>query len=207
MSELEMNPLFLGMRKSVGGFVLYNRKGKTIVRLKGKKTKSPSEAQLEINNTFSRLTSFWEPMQGILQNSWYAAGIKKDMNGYNLFVKENFGKERNGFPIVLAKNFGDIDPPVISALPGNAGEISVSYQVTPAETDRQIHLFLKRKLDGLSNGDLTRYSVNRDDNSPFTVSGLEPDGEYYIYAVLTDWEYKTATQVSASVCVVAKAGV
>lgn len=206
MSEIELNPMFLRMRKSMGGIVIYEKNGKLMARVKGRRKTPPTEAQAEVSSAFSRVASYWEPMQGILQLSWFSSGNKKKMNGYNLFIRENFSKERDGEPITLAKSFGDIDKPVISAAPGGSGEIVVSYSISPSETGMKLHLFIKKRTDGLSSGDLIRYSVNRESVSPYTISKLEPGSEYFIYAVLTDWDYSASTQVSASAGITAQAG-
>ena len=56
-------------------------------------------------------------------------------------------------------------------------------------------------------GEIVMYDGGTDPVSSFTITGLEPSAGYYIYAVITNGEYDSATEVSASIGVVAAAGI
>ena len=207
MSVLELNPMFLRMNKSLGEIVIYERDGKMFARVKGKKTAPPTAAQMEVNATFSRLSSDWTSAGILMNSSWHKQGDKKKTNGFNLYMKTNFKNEREGKSIELFKPTGEIAPPVFSAAPGASGEIICTYTIPAESAGKHIHFYAKKRNGGLSEGQFKRFSSASEESNTFTLPNLEPGAEYYIYAALTDNEYNEATQVSASVSVIAAAGV
>jgi len=206
MAEFELNPMFLRMSKSMGDIVIYERNGKMYTRVKGKKTAALTAPQMEVNATFARLSSDWSSAGTLMNSSWYKYGIKKKTNGYNLYIKANFKNEREGKAVELIKPMGEIMPPVISAAPGDSGQIVCTYTIPVEETGRYIHFYAKKINEGISEGVFKRYSPESSASSPQTLSNLEPGAEYFIYASLTDNQHQDATEVSPSVSVIAIAG-
>jgi len=206
MSSFDLNPMFLRMRKSLGNIVIYQRNGKYFTRVKPRKSEVTTEAQAEVHNTFSRLADCWSESGSIIRSSWLNWGESRKINGYNGFMQVNFAKERVGEPLELAKQLGEIEPPVISAVPGGPGEIVCTFSISPSESGRYIHFFLKQKVSGISSGHLRRISAGADAVSPFTINGLTHGSEYFLYTVLTDSEFKTSTEVSASAGITVIAG-
>ena len=205
MSEFELNPMFLRMRRSLGDIVIYEREGQLYTRIKGKRGRTPSDAQRVVHGTFQRLTSDWSAVNGIMHTAWYASGEARRINGYNLFIKENFASERAGRPIELFRAVGDTDAPQILGAPAGSGEINISWTL-PASGDRSLHLFVKKQTAGISDGVIRRISIASGAASPYLLSGLEPGSGYYVYAVLTDGEYAASQRVSASTGIVVTAG-
>ena len=201
MSQFDLNPMFLRMKKSLGDIVIYERNGQLFTRVKGKKTSAPTDAQKDVHAAFARLSSDWSSAGSLMNSSWYSHGERKKINGYNLYMKSNFKNEREGKAVELFKPMGEIMPPVINAVPGSAGQIVINYTIP--EAGRFIHFFVKKR--GEQESMLKRYSPEGEGQS-FTVSNLEPAAEYFIYAALTDRTYSEATQVSASVAAVSVAG-
>lgn len=207
MSDLELNPMFHRMHKSLGNIVIYERDGKLYTRVKPKKTAPLTPAQLEVNMTFSRLSSDWKSGGTLMKSSWYKTGEKKRLNGFSQYMKANFKNEREGKPVDLFRPQGDILPPVISAVPGSGGEIVCTYTIPAEETGRHIHFYAKKRSGGISEGMLKRFSPDTSASNSFTMSNFEPGSEYFIYAALTDNAYDEATEVSPSVSLIASAGV
>ncbi len=206
MSEFELNPMFLRMNRSLGDIVIYERDGKLYTRVKGKRKAAPSPAQLEIQETFARLCSDWSETGEIMRSSWYSYGEKKNMNGYNIYMKENFSKEKSGEPIRLFRQIGDTEPPEFTASGSGTGEIDCEFTIPANASTRHLHFFVKGKKDNVSEGEIRRYSAGKGAASPFKLTGLDSGGEYFIYAVLTDAEYTASKEVSASNAIMAQAG-
>ncbi len=204
MSEIELNPMFLRMRKGLGDVVFFERDGRLYTRVKGRKNSQPSAAQLEVQAAFARLTSDWSSAGTLMNNSWYRYGEKKKLNGYNLFIKQNFKNERERRLIELFRPLGEIMSPSISAAPGAAGEIVCTFTIPATEAGRFIHFFAKKTGD--NEATMKRFSPGSGAASPYTISGLDAGADYFVYAVLTDKDYREATEVSSSVGVPAKAG-
>jgi hypothetical protein len=206
MSDLELNPMFHRMNKSLGNIVIYERDGKLYTRMKPKKSAGQSPAQLEVTNTFSRLSSDWKSAGTLMKSTWYRPGEKRNRGGMKLYIKANFRNEREGKPVELFMSEGDILPPVISAAPGGSGEIVCTYTIPAEESGRHIHFYAKKRIEGISDGKMKRFSPGAGSSSPFTMTGFEPGGEYFIYAALADNVHDEAEQVSAAASVVAAAG-
>jgi hypothetical protein len=207
MSDIELNPMFLRIRRSIGNIVIYQRDGKYFTRVKPQKSGLKSAAQSEVTDALTRLANCWSAAGAIMRISWLTWGDSRKINGYRGFVKINFAKEKAGEPIELTKQLGEIEPPVLTATAGGAGEIVCTFSISPADSGRHINFFIVRRLSGKSYGEIRRISGGSEPVSPFTISGLAPGSEYFLYAVLTDSEFKTATEVSASAGVIVTAGV
>ncbi|HPS88320.1 MAG TPA: fibronectin type III domain-containing protein [Spirochaetota bacterium] len=206
MSDLELNPMFRSMRKSLGDIVIYERDGKLYTRVKPKKTAAQTPAQLEVTNTFSRLSSDWKSAGTLMKSSWHRPGDKKSRRGMQLYLKTNFKNEREGKAVELFRSEGEILPPVITAAPGGSGEILCTYTVPAEEAGRHIHFYVKKRTEGISDGKIRRFSPGENGSNPFTMSGFEPGGEYFIYAALADNTHDEAKLVSAAVSVISSAG-
>jgi len=207
MSDLELNPMFHRMRKSLGNIVIYERDGKLYTRVKPKKTAAQTPAQLEVTNTFSRLSADWKSAGTLMKSTWYRTGDKKSRSGMPLYLKTNFKNEREGKAVELFRTGGEILPPVITAAPGGSGEIVCTYTVPAEETGRQIHFYTKKRVEGISEGKMRRFSPGESGSNPYTMSGFEPGGEYFIYAALADGTHDEAELVSAAASVISAAGI
>ncbi len=207
MSKFELNPMFLRMNQSLGNIVIYERNGKMYTRVKGKRTAAPSPAQIEVNETFSRLSSDWTSAGTLMNSSWYRYGEKKKINGYNLYMKTNFKNEREGKAIELIKPLGEITSPVVSSAPRESGEIICTYTIPPEESGRFIHFFVKKRIEGISSGVIKRHSPENTFSNSYIIRNLEPGSEYIIYSALTDKAYKDSTEFSASVFLESSAGI
>lgn len=206
MSDLELNPMFHRMGKSLGNIVIYERDGKLYTRVKPKKTAAKTPAQLEVTDTFTRLSSDWKSAGTLMKSTWYRPGEKKIRGGMKLYLKANFKNERDGRPVELFRSDGDIQPPVITAAPGGSGEIVCTYTIPAEETGRHIHFYAKKRVEGISDGKFKRFSPGENGSNPFTMSGFEPGGEYFLYAALADGTHDEAELVSAAASVIAAAG-
>ncbi len=198
MSEVELNPTFDGFRKKLGRIVYVNIDGDTFAR-RYRKPKNPNTpAQIEVRESFKKLSEDWKMMDGVLKQSWSEiAKRKKRVKGYNAFIGANSTRQRAGEFLVLCPALGIQDTLPFTPSPGpNPGEISLTF--TPANGGRHLTVFSQIKEEGRASGPLTRHDAGADAPSPYLVTGLESGREYHLYAVLTDAPYETAARVSAS---------
>lgn len=207
MADVKINPVFEGFSKKIGDLVFFQVDGKTFVKRKGNPGNPKSMKQMNVRNSLSELVSDWASLPGIMHQGWKELGKKKKMKGNNLFVSENFRKQITGQPIQLFSPVGNMKLAAFTASQGGPGEIICSCSVDGAVDGIHVSLFSKKRSDGMAAGEIVSYNGGADPSLPYTITGLEPGVEYYIYAVVTDGEYSTATVVSASLGVIAAAGV
>jgi len=206
MADVKLNPVFEAFKKQIGDLVFYQLNGKTHVRRKGSPKNPKTPEQLLVRNSLSELVRDWSSMNGIMHLGWQAWASKKKMKGNNAYSSENFEKQRSGEPVELFKQVGTLKLSSFSALPGQSGEITCSFEITGGNAGRYINFFTKRRDNGALGEGFTIHSSAVSPESPFTINGLIPDAEYFVYAAVTNSEYDNATEVSASRGVICAAG-
>jgi hypothetical protein len=147
----------------------------------------------------------WKNLGMAVHDSWNALSAGKNMSGYNAFISENFDSMKANLALMISVPLDENPPAGFTASTGaSAGEIVCSFQ-EPAQKGKEITLFAQKRASGNGKTEITRYE-QAGAVSPLTLSGLVPDAEYHVYAVLTDGPYEAAKTVSASVAAMAKAG-
>jgi hypothetical protein len=207
MADAKINPVFEGFSRQIGDLVFVHSNGKTFVRRKGNPGNPKTAKQLSVRKTLSELVIDWSSLDGMMHMGWKQWSAKKKKKGNNVFVGENFEKQRAGLPIQLFRPVGKLKLTVFTAMPGASGGITCEYTIEGGGTGKYIYFFTKKRINGIAGGGITMHSGGADPVSPYTINGLEPGSEYCVYAVVTNGEYSSATEVSASIGVVAMAGV
>jgi len=207
MADAKINPVFEGFSRKIGDLVFVHSNGKTFVRRKGNPGNPKTPKQMGVRNSLSELVIDWSSLNGIMHEGWKLWGKKKKMKGNNVFASENFQKQRTGVPIQLFRAVGNLKLISFTAEPGASGEITCRYTIDGITTGLYIYFFTKKQSDGIAAGDIVMHNGGSNPVSPYTITGLEPGTGHYIYAVVTNGEYSSATEVSASIGVVAVSGV
>ncbi|HOW84221.1 MAG TPA: hypothetical protein PK573_16780 [Spirochaetota bacterium] len=206
MAEIDLNPMFQGVRNKVGKMVFYRRNGETCMRTLGTYKKTATPGQLKIRAAFSMLIDAWNGIAGLMQSGWSALASKNRMTGYNAFMKANFRACVEGRPVRLSAPVGDIAPVVLTAAAGAPGAIRCEFTPAPLSNGKHLALFYQQVSGDLQTRPLEHIDFGENTASPVTVTGLEPGAMYAVYAVVTDQAYAGAAAVSESSGVIATAG-
>lgn len=191
--------------RNIDGFVYYMRNGKTYIRKYSKTPNANTPAQQAVREAFSRVIAIWKKNSGLLRTTWDLYGKKKELTGFTAFIGANANLQRTGKPLVLFKEMGiENEPENFAAASGGAGEIVCSFD-GPAN-GHHLSVFAQRKENGVADGKVRRFDAGAGVSS-FTVKGLEPGLEYFVYGVFTDAPFAEATISSASASAIASAGV
>ncbi len=207
MADVKVNPVFEGFSKQIGDLVFFQSNGKTFVKRKGNPGNPRTLKQMSVRTSFSELISDWSSLTGIMHEGWNLRGKKKKMRGNNVFVKDNFQNQRIGSPIQLFHAVGKLVLSNFSAAPGSSGEILCSYTNSGVNAGNNIYFFTKKLTMGIASGEIVMHNGGDGTLTQHTITGLEPGAGYCIYAIVTDAEYSIAVEVSASIGVIASAGI
>ena len=207
MADVKINPVFEGFSKQIGDLVFVTSNGKTFVRRKGNPGNPKTLKQMGVRNSLSELVRDWSSLNGIMHEGWKQWAKKMKKKGNNVFVSENFQNQRTGLPIQLFRAVGNLKLTALTAEAGSSGEITCQYTIAGGSSGKHIYFFTKKQLLGMAVGEIVMHDGGGDPVSPFTITGLDPSAGYYVYAVVTNGEYDSATEVSASIGVVAVSGV
>ena len=190
--------------RNIDGFVYYMRNGKTYIRKYTKARDVNSPAQQAVREAFSRVIAIWKKNRGLMRSTWELFGKKKELSGYAAFIGANANALRFGKPLSLFKEMGIEDEPEnFAATAGGTGEIVCSFEGDA--NGHHLTLFTQRKENGVADGKIRRFDAGSGISS-FTLKGLEPGMEYFVYGLFTDAPYAEATLASASVAARATAG-
>jgi hypothetical protein len=207
MADAKINPVFEGFSRQIGDLVFVTSNGKTFVRRKGNPGNPKTLKQMGVRNSLSELVRDWSSLNGIMHEGWKQWAKKKKKKGNNVFVSENFEEQRAGMPLQLFRAVGRLKLASFTAEAGSSGEITCRYTIAGESSGKHLYLFTKKQAMGMAVGEITMHDGGADPVSPFTITGLVPSTGYYVYAVVTDGEYDSAAEVSASIGVVAVSGV
>lgn len=198
MANWELNPAFTSVNSKVGNIVFYKMNGKIYSRkAPGKRTKN-TEPQQRVTESFTTVSDCWKSIDGIIRESWKSS--LKDTTRVSpraLFIGANIGRHKNGEALELSKNLGENGFVSFSARTGNTeGEIICEYIINQSDAAKFITFFRQERVNGTGSDQITRIENKPGVTSPCTITGCKPGAEYFIYAVITDREYKDATTVS-----------
>ncbi len=207
MADVKLNPVFESFAKQIGDLVFYTYNGKTHVRRKGNPGNPKTPGQVIVRNSLVELVTDWSNTNGVLHEGWKQWAGKRKMKGNNAFVSQNFEKQRAGQPVELFKPVGDLKLLEFSATEGGSGSLECTFNIKGGGADKYLYIFTKKRTESFADGELVMHSVGEQPVSPCTVTGLEPGAGYCVYAAVTNGEYSAATEVSASIGVIARAGI
>lgn len=207
MADVKLNPVFEAFGKKIGDLVFYTYNGKTHVRRKGNPGNPKTPGQMSVRNSLSELATDWASMNGMMHEGWKQWAEKRKMKGNNAFIGQNFEKQRQGLPVELFKPVGSIRITEFTAAPAGTGSITCTFTIEGGSQDRHVYFFTKQRSGNIASGDLTMHSAGLSPASPYTITGLEPGAEHCVYISVTNNEYNSATEVSASLGVIASAGI
>lgn len=208
MAQWELSPAFMKVQRRLGNMVFYELKGRIHARKRPERRKKDSPAQAEVIEAFKKLIGDWRCLDGLMRESWRAAARAhpKHGSGYTLFMGTNLPHRRRGEPLELSMTMGEDTPPRFLARPGHApGEILCEFACADSPAGRHMSFFIQKREDGLPSGELARIEGGMETGSPFTLGGLDPCCEYFVYAVVTGKAYTESSTVSASQCAICRA--
>ncbi len=200
MAKWKLSPAFTEVHETLGNMVFYDIDGTTHARSRPSEREITSPVQLEVNHAFASVARDWKYLKGVIQDSWGAVSdTKKRRSGYTLFIGANVPLQKKSDPIELSRPLGELPLASFNARAGSApGEIACEFSLGPANAGRHVTFFTQRKENGHAGGEIARVDGGADAASPYTLKNLEPGGEYYVYAVVTDKAYAEAKTVSLS---------
>jgi len=207
MADVKINPVFEGFSKQIGDLVFVQLNGKTFVKRKGNPGNPKTLKQIGVRNSLSELVKDWASLNGMMHEGWKQRAKKMRKKGNNVFVSENFTNQRSGLPIQLFRAVGNLKLTAFTAAAGSSGEITCQYTIAGGGSGKHIYFFTKKQVNGMAAGKITSHDGGADPVSPFTITGLEPSTGYYIYAVVTNGEYDSATEVSESLGLISSSGI
>jgi len=210
MAQWELSPAFMKVRRRLGNMVFYELKGEIHARKRPSKREKDSPAQAEVISTFKKLIGDWRCLDSVIQESWRAAARSQPRHGsgYTLFMGTNLSHRRRGEPLELSKTLGQSPLLYFRARLGHApGEIRCEFAFADPPAGRHLSFYIQKREDGFASGELARIEAGMETASPFTLSGLEPGGEYFIYAAVTEKAYSESLMVSSSRCAVCRTAI
>ncbi len=207
MSKVTLSPLITDVRKRMGNIVFSKWKDTNYVRQYSSHSRGESEKQLETRTAFSTVVSVWKNMGPAHHASWDMYAQNMNMSGYNAFLKSNLSRVLENSEMELFKSTGEDEPASLyaDADPGT-GEIICVFSLPVIQPEKHVIFFAQMIEDGRISDIISMHDAGADPSSPFTISGLLPGVEYFIYAIAADADYASAETVSAAVCVRAAAG-
>ncbi len=199
MSTIRLSSMLRDARKKMGDVVYSKWKGINYTRGLSRPSGEPTEKQKSVRHAFGKLVKDWKQMNGVMHRSWAAYAGNKNLTGFNAFMGANAVLQKSGKPLELFSEMG-VEPLMnFSASPGPApGEIQCSFLHSEGPPGKHVTFFTQKKENGTADGKFRRYDGGAGTPSPFTVTGLEPGMEYFVYAVATEAAYPEATACSAS---------
>ncbi len=197
MSKIELSAMLVDARKKFGDVVYTKWKGINIARRYTKPTGIATEKQVSTRSAFGKLVKDWKQLNGIMHLGWDIYAENKNLTGYNAFIGANSNNQKKGLPLELFRSTGEESLMNFSVVPGAAaGEISCTFLRTEEIAGKHITFFTQKKVNGIAQPKFRRYDGGVDTVTPFTITGLEAGQEYFVYAVVTDEAYGTATKNS-----------
>ncbi len=178
--------------------VFYEIDGIPRARKRPSRREKNSPAQDEVNTAFGKVGGDCKYLEGIVQSSREAiADRKKRKTGYSLFMGANTTLQRKGEPLALSRPLGEQPLAGFRALPGSSsGEINCEFAWSASQAGKHVTFFIQKKENGLAAGEIVRVDGGAGPVSPYTLNGLEPGAEYFVYALVTDRAYGEAQTVS-----------
>lgn len=185
--------------------IVTKKNGSSYMMVYKKYSRGNTENQVAVNRAFSTVITDWKYLTGIIRNAWSSSSDNPNVSGYNLFIAENVTRRRAGEPLMLCPGMGQELLMNFTAAPGAAaGSIACSF--LPPEQGCHVTFFTRRVTMPGEKAPVTRHDAGTGAQSPFTITGLEPDAGYHVYAVVTDAAYEEASTISQSVAAVSAAG-
>ena len=208
MAKVRLSTLVADVRNRLGNVVFSKWKETNYVREYTTYSRGNSEKQIEVRNAFALLVSVWRNMGNAMHASWNSYAKDMNMTGFNAFIKANSARVLNGEALELFKK-SDVEKLLTISADGNAssGEIVCSLSIPENTGAEYVVFFVQRILDGNATDDIRTFEAGINPASPFTITGIVPGAEYFVYAVLADGDYASAKAVSASVSMRVTAGV
>jgi len=208
MAKAELSVLLSDLRNRIGNVVFSKWRDTNYVKEYKVYSGEPTAKQLEVRNAFSLLVSIWKHMGQLHQRAWDVYSSDKNMTSLNAFIGVNSKHVLGNEALELFKPMGedallslnaDYDPPT--------GEIVCSFAHAESLADKHVIFFTQRVIEGKVTNEVFIHEAGLNPASPFSITGLEPGAEYYVYAIVTDSDYANAALVSSALSMLATAGV
>ncbi|MBN2041217.1 MAG: hypothetical protein JW864_14330 [Spirochaetes bacterium] len=209
MSKVTLSPIITDVRNRMGNIVFSKWKDTNYVRQYTIHSTGNSERQIAVREAFATAVSIWKNTGSTLHASWdtFAREQGINMSGYNAFMKANISRILENSAMELFKSTGENGPVSLNAGSAPAsGEIICEFTLPASQEQRHVIFFAQRAENGKPAEVLSMHEAGADPASPFTITGLEPGAEYYVYAVIADAAYANAETISATVCITTTAG-
>ncbi len=199
MANFTLNPVFTGVRRSIGDLTFYSLNGKTHTRLKPGKPYRYTEGRKEHTQAFSDTVDEWRSLPESARGAWDVYGDKKNCRGYNMFIKNNINLIKKSEAVKLTP-YSEVSKPVSFSLKSEEGKVQADFTL-PAEA-QNLHLTLVYRETGsqpYGNKSFEIKNLGINPQSPAVIEGLLQGRGYDFYAVLSSDEFAKTQKISESV--------
>ncbi len=207
MGKLKTNVAFKSFSNKIDGLVYYDREGDPCVRMPGRRVDPNTPKQKRVRQAMRRNINVWKQLDPIIIEAWKSHGKRRRLSNFARFVEENGARQRLGEVLNLCLEYGMETFLTFAARTGNAaGEIVCEFAIGEMEEKPFVTFFAQKRERGIGVGALIRFEAGDNAASPYTLTGLDAGGEYFIYAILADAPLAEATVVSATAGAIVVAG-
>lgn len=199
MSKIKLHPMFEGVSNRMGNIVYASgRNGRTIMRRFTKAADANSDKQKEVRSTFKLIGRIWRANRSFLKNGWDLRYANEEISGTNGFFGVNISNLLEKRPLLIMEGNSDM---LLHSFVATSGSVSGTIVCTfNPNTDDLTYLsvFVQEIADNVPAFDLVQCYSDVESVSPVNLTGLKPGVEYFVYAVLSDKELKSAKRFSSS---------
>ena len=200
MANFSLNPVFTGVKKSIGDLTFYQFNGRTLTRTKSGKPFKYTEQRKEQIKAFTETVNIWKKLPLQLQSAWETFAEKKKSRGFNRFIKSNIQRVRSSEIIALTPA-SDI-PSVSSFLLklNEDGKVQADFALPQeAQSLRLTLVFRETGPQPTGNRAFRIKELEINSQSPAVIEELISGKTYEIHAVLSSDEFAKSKVFSESV--------
>ncbi|GEM_PF-1944152 len=203
MANFNLNPVFTGVRQSIGEITFYQYKGKTLTRTKSGKPFRYTEKRTEQIKAFSETVNIWKKLPLPVQSTWETFAEKKDSRGFNLFMKSNIQRVRALEAVVLTPESNIPSVSSFSLKLNEDGKVQADFAL-PQEAQSLLLTLVFRETgpQPIENRAFRIKELKTNSQSPAVIEELISGKTYEIHAVLSSDEFSKSKVFSESVSAV-----